>query len=1006
MVCHATDYVWTGAAKDGFWTTQDNWSPNTGYPRSGDNVTLPPATAKVTINLHGDQAVRSLTFNPQAPFCYAIEGNTLTLDDGGNIRFLQLAKDAGMDDAAVQVITSDIKLAGNATIGNENRWYFGGELLSFRGRISGAGNITIASERGGCVGFMGDNTAFTGNITINKGMLFAGHRTALGSGSQPVVMNGGDFWIAALPTVRDFRIAANAGWSAVMSPSGPHSGTITVCKDATWQFGTGGNSSTLLSPIAGDGNLVWSGGAGTTVGGTAPNTMSGSYAVGGGRIILAKPAGVNAVGGPLTLNAGAKLEWGADEQIGDALPLKFGGDLCEMNLNGHRETLGTLDLQGHAVIECGKGNNHLHAADSHGVAWNNTKELVINAWKGNKNGGGSDVIMVGGNAAALTPGQVACIGFRNPAGQPAGLYRAAILKTGEVVPAAAAQPVNPPYDLSDKAMAERRRLYEIPGRANLGGKNTPLKKDMKIAFFGDSITWGGGYIGVIDQALKTGEGTKDLGVKLINHGVNGGGVLTLRDGDDSKSHVGDTKPRPFAENLAEDKPQVAVIFIGINDIWWRKTSPADFEKALRDLVATATANKTIPVLATLSVWGDDPSSANANNPKCDENADITRKVAAATGTTLVDLRKACYAYLQNHNVELRLDGSLRFYPTGILTGDGVHANGQGCDLLADMISRGIVEALGKPSPAVPRSGNPLFPGWYADPEVAVFGKTYWIYPTFSARFPEQLHLDAFSSPDLVHWTKHPRVLEQQNVPWLKQALWAPAVIAKDGRYYCFFGGNNIQNDTKDVGGIGVAVADSPAGPFVDLLGKPLIGVIRNGAQPIDQFVFHDTDGKYYIIYGGWGHCNIARLKDDFTALVPLPDGSTFKEITPEKYVEGPFMFLRKGKYYLMWSEGNWGGPEYSVAYGMADSPMGPFKRVAKVLQQDPAVATGAGHHSVMSIPGTDDWYVVYHRRPLTETDANHRVTCIDRMYFDDQGAIQPIKITTEGVERRTLDGKP
>ena len=694
-VCHATDYVWTGAAKDGFWTTPANWNPATGFPKSGDNVMLPPATAKVTITLHGNQAVRSLTFNPQAPFRYTIDGDTLTLDDGGKIHFMQLAKDAGMDDAAVQIITSDIKLAGNATIGNENRWYFGGELLSLRGHITGAGKITILSDRGGCVGFAGDNSGFTGPLSIDKGMLFASHAKALGSGTQPVVMNGGDFWTAALPSDRNFLVAGTAGWSAVMSPSGPHSGTITVNKGATWNFGTGGNSSSLTGVVAGEGDLVWSGGAATIIGGTKPNTLTGSYTIGGGNIILAKPAGVNAVAGPLTLNATAKLQWDADEQVADNLPLKFGGDLCVLDLNGHHETLGTLDLHAHALIECGKGNNLLTAADSHAIPWDTTKELIINGWKGSAKGGGTDRIVVGNNSQSLTPQQLACIGFRNPAGQPAGLYTSAIVNTGELVPAAAMKPVNPPYDLSAKAMAGRQKLYDVPGRANLGGKNTPLKKDMKIAFFGDSITWGGGYVGVIDQALKSGEGTKDLAVKIINHGVNGGGALTLRDGEDSKSHVGGTKPVPFAENLAADKPNVAVIFIGINDIWWRKTSPADFEKALGDMVATAKANHTIPVLATLSVWGDDPSQANPNNPKCDENAAITRKVAAATGATLVDLRKACFAYLQNHNVELRLDGSLRFYPTGIMTGDGVHANAQGADLLADMISQGIFDALKK-----------------------------------------------------------------------------------------------------------------------------------------------------------------------------------------------------------------------------------------------------------------------------------------------------------------------
>jgi beta-xylosidase len=157
-----------------------------------------------------------------------------------------------------------------------------------------------------------------------------------------------------------------------------------------------------------------------------------------------------------------------------------------------------------------------------------------------------------------------------------------------------------------------------------------------------------------------------------------------------------------------------------------------------------------------------------------------------------------------------------------------------------------------------------------------------------------------------------------------------------------------------------------------------------------------------MIYGGWRHCNIAKLKPDFTGFVPFDDGTTFREVTPEGYVEGPFMFMRNGKYYFMWSEGGWTGPNYSVAYAIADSPFGPFKRVGKILQQDPAVATGAGHHSVIQVPGTDRWYIVYHRRPLTETDGNHRETCIDSMYFDEQGMIKPVKITVEGVKAEPI----
>ena len=294
------------------------------------------------------------------------------------------------------------------------------------------------------------------------------------------------------------------------------------------------------------------------------------------------------------------------------------------------------------------------------------------------------------------------------------------------------------------------------------------------------------------------------------------------------------------------------------------------------------------------------------------------------------------------------------------------------------------------------SGNPVFPGWYADPEGAVFGKQFWIFPTYSAKYNEQVFFDAFSSPDLVTWTKHSRVFGTNEITWAKRAMWAPSVVEKGGKYYFFFGANDIQNDRQS-GGIGVAVGDHPEGPYADLIGKPLVDRFHNGAQPIDQFAFHDADGKYYLIYGGWRHCNIVPLRDDFRGLGTFPDGTDFKEITPEGYVEGPFMFIRHGKYYLMWSEGGWTGPNYSVAYAIGDSPLGPFKRIAKILQQDPAVATGAGHHSVIQAPGRVEYYIVYHRRPLGETDGNHRVVCIDRMEFDDQGLIKPVKITFAGV---------
>jgi beta-xylosidase len=338
----------------------------------------------------------------------------------------------------------------------------------------------------------------------------------------------------------------------------------------------------------------------------------------------------------------------------------------------------------------------------------------------------------------------------------------------------------------------------------------------------------------------------------------------------------------------------------------------------------------------------------------------------------------------------------------------------------------FLSALGTLSHAA----NPIVPGWYADPEIRIFNGEYWIYPTYSDDFgkpdrstsftPEQTQmraqskliwapylkqtfLNAFSSPDLVHWTRHEHVLDVQNVAWAAYAVWAPSAIEHKGKYYLFFGANDIKSNDQ-LGGIGVAVSDRPGGPFKDALGKPLIGQIHNGAQPIDQMVFKDDDGQIYMYYGGWKHVNVVRLAPDMLSVVPFPDGQTFKEITPDPaYVEGSFMAKRKGIYYLMWSEGEWTGPDYRVAYAMSSSPTGPFKRIGTILAQDGKIAKGAGHHSVVNIPGTDDWYIAYHRRPLNDNEGNHRELAIDRLYFNDDGTIRPVTMTSEGVAPRRID---
>lgn len=322
-------------------------------------------------------------------------------------------------------------------------------------------------------------------------------------------------------------------------------------------------------------------------------------------------------------------------------------------------------------------------------------------------------------------------------------------------------------------------------------------------------------------------------------------------------------------------------------------------------------------------------------------------------------------------------------------------------------------------------------GWYADPEAHIFAGQYWVYPTSSLTLGDaqagdfarglttlqqglrngplvmkdyllQTGLDAFSSPDLVHWMKHPHVLSVQNVPWAAYAVWAPSAIALNGKYYLFFAANDVQKASTFPGGIGVAVSDAPGGPFKDLLGKPLIGEFYNGAQPIDPMVFRDDDGSLYLYYGGQGHCNVVRLSTNLTHVVPMANGEMYREITPDHYTEGPFMLKRRDTYYLMWSEGDWGDSSYGVAYAKGTSATGPFIPMGKILTSDTAVATGPGHHSVLQIPGTDDWYLVYHRHPLGSHGASRRVMAVEQLRFNAAGNIEPVRITVDGPPARPL----
>ena len=301
--------------------------------------------------------------------------------------------------------------------------------------------------------------------------------------------------------------------------------------------------------------------------------------------------------------------------------------------------------------------------------------------------------------------------------------------------------------------------------------------------------------------------------------------------------------------------------------------------------------------------------------------------------------------------------------------------------------------------------NPALAGYYADPDIMYSRKTgrYYIYPT-SDGFPgwSGTYFKAFSSLDLVNWKDEGVILDlKKDVSWAHRNAWAPTIIEKqmEGAYKYFFYFCAAQQ-------IGVAVADSPTGPFKDS-GKPLInsrpeGV--GGGQQIDPDVFHDPgSGKDYLYWGN-GYMAVAELNPDMTSI----NQSTIKVITPDRtFREGAHVFYRNGIYYFLWSEDDTGSPDYRVRYAMAKSPMGPLEIPEEnlvIAREDSAGIYGTGHNSTIQVPGTDEWYLVYHRFNYPKgihsggEAAFHREVCIDKMDFDAAGHIIQVKPTHKGVE--------
>jgi len=273
------------------------------------------------------------------------------------------------------------------------------------------------------------------------------------------------------------------------------------------------------------------------------------------------------------------------------------------------------------------------------------------------------------------------------------------------------------------------------------------------------------------------------------------------------------------------------------------------------------------------------------------------------------------------------------------------------------------------------TGNPLLTG--ADPEIHYFNGKYYIYPTTV----DGKKFHTYSSTDLSNWKDEGVIFDiGPQCSWGEYNGWAPSVVFRNNKYYFYY-----VAEVK----IGVAVGNSPTGPFTDL-GYPLIGSDPYTNDIIDPMVFIDDDGQSYIYYGGSGgtHMVIRKLNPDMISLASGPI-----ESTPKNYTEGPYVVKRKGIYYLMYSNGAWYNSTYNVQYSTSNSPTGPWTYQGTILSSD-YKNTGPGHHGVLKMPNCDDYYIIYHRY---QNGTGDRKICIDHMYFTPSDQIAHVNMTDYGV---------
>jgi arabinoxylan arabinofuranohydrolase len=292
--------------------------------------------------------------------------------------------------------------------------------------------------------------------------------------------------------------------------------------------------------------------------------------------------------------------------------------------------------------------------------------------------------------------------------------------------------------------------------------------------------------------------------------------------------------------------------------------------------------------------------------------------------------------------------------------------------------------------------NPLIMDQFtADPTARVFEGKVYIYPSHDIKAPPQYKgrpnwfvmedYHVFSSENLTDWKDHGVIVRQTEVEWADPtayAMWAPDAVFKEGKYYFYFPAIAKSGGFQ----IGVAIADTPRGPF-----KPVATPIE-GVKGIDPSVLIDKDGSAYLFYS-LNKIFVAKLKPSMLEIEGEP--AVIANLPTKGLLEGPFVFERDGIYYLTFPHVE--NKTERLEYATSTSAMGPFKPAGVILDES-ASGCWTVHHSVLEYKG--QWYLFYHDKDLSPSFDKNRAIRADKLFFNADGTIRKVVPTWDSWTRR------